>query len=661
MLASRTLRQQVAAFAALPGAIRRRFAAMALPWLVAFVVGFPLLWHEVDSLSEAPQWRARENLLDESVEILRRTLDGLLHDAAFLSDLSAQVSDDDLSPDGAYARLFLSFSKSSAAFDRVRWLDGQGNEQLRVEAGPAGPRVAPLGSPRDNRAQPFFAEALRLPRGTLHLSDLALDMADGQVVQPHEPVLLVSMPFYRDARAHGVIAISYRASRLLDRLSALAQRQGMHVYLANDDGYWLQGPTPQESWAWQLKRPDMALARTAPALWRTMLQYDTGRYSDDAGDWAFRRLRFNRSALGEPGGPINLANRVELRVVVHSDPAPAGALGARWQLALGGVMALLVLLALRFGWHSMSTLIEEERQAQALRATNRALVEANGNLRRVRAELERAERLSALGLMVAGVAHELNTPLGSATLALSTLQQSVAGLVRRVESGLRRSDLDTFLEDSRQALELAQAAVQRAASLLQRFKQVAVDRSTMERREFDLAEALLDSHPDLRRWDPARGIALHLDLKPGLRMLSYPGPLEQVVANLINNALIHAFRGRETGTLTLRASASGPDHVVVHVADDGIGVDTRNLKRIFDPFYTTNRHAGGTGLGLHIAAQLVTEVLGGSIRAQNLSTRGTGMVFTLRLPRVVAAAGTASREAPAQGPAQGPVHEPASA
>ncbi|SAI29552.1 two component sensor kinase for C4-dicarboxylate transport [Bordetella ansorpii] len=633
-LAPGMFRRHARRFAALPAAYRRRFAAMVMPWLLACLIGFPLLWTEVDRVAQAPQWRARESLKDEAAEILRRTLDSLQRDVAFLGDQAAQAPHEDLSPDSPFARLFLSFAKSSGAFEQVRWLDASGRERLRISMRHGEPEVVPPINLQNQGDRPYFQDTITLPPGSVYVSQFELSTEYGYVERPLEPILNVATPLYEGGQPLGIVAINYRASRLLNRLSALGLRQGLDVYLVNDAGYWLEGPTPIDSWAWQLRRPERALPATQPALWRALQQNTSGRHSDESGDWVFRRVQFDGSAAADQGRSINLVSRAGLRVLVTSNAGQGELIHWRWQLTLATLMALAVLLVARYAWQTLRNLTEEDRQSREIRAANRALTEANATLRNMRDELERAERLSSLGLMVAGVAHELNTPLGSATLSLSTLQQSLSTLQTRLETGLRRSDLDTFLRDARDAMDLAQTAVQRAAGLLQRFKQVAVDRTTMDRRQFDLAEAVLDSHPDLRKWDASNGITLHLELAPNLSMDSYPGPLEQVVANLVNNALVHAFRGRENGAITIRTAASGASHVVVHVADNGVGIDPRSLKRIFDPFYTTNRHAGGTGLGLHIASQMVTEVLGGTLRAQNLSTKGSGMVFTLRLPRV---------------------------
>jgi len=282
----------------------------------------------------------------------------------------------------------------------------------------------------------------------------------------------------------------------------------------------------------------------------------------------------------------------------------------------------------------------EEEKSLALAHANTALQHSLDNLRAVQEDLARADKLSALGLMVAGVAHELNTPLGSAMMALSTARQELKQLEERIQSGLRKSDLATFLANCGEGMELAARAVDRAGALVRRFKQTAIDRTTMERRNFVLAETLVDADHRLHKWDRSLPVSLTLELDPAIEMDSYPGPLGQVVSNLVENALVHGFPDNRAGNLTLRAEAEGEDGVLLTVADTGIGIPAEVLTQIFDPFFTTRRHDGGTGLGLHVVYQIVTELLGGRIEMRSVSNgnAGSGTVFTLHLPRVAPAA-----------------------
>lgn len=248
--------------------------------------------------------------------------------------------------------------------------------------------------------------------------------------------------------------------------------------------------------------------------------------------------------------------------------------------------------------------------------------------------------------MVAGVAHELNTPLGVANLSLSRMTDDVSTLETRVTQGPRRSELFGFIADSRSNATLAQDAIRRCADLVRRFKQVAVDRTTLARRPMDLtqtlAETLADADPRLRKWDASQGVGLTLDLAAGVQMDSYRGPLQQVASNLLGNVLRHAFPEGRGGTVVLRAAAEGAAQVRIVVEDDGVGIPAEVLTHVFEPFFTTARGRGGTGLGLHIVHQLVSDLVGGRIGvASPPPDAGSGTRFTITLPRVAPQGGGA--------------------
>ena len=254
------------------------------------------------------------------------------------------------------------------------------------------------------------------------------------------------------------------------------------------------------------------------------------------------------------------------------------------------------------------------------------------DLKQTQFELVQSEKLAALGAMVTGIAHELNTPVGNAMMVVSTLAEQQRELERNLAHGLKRSALDQFLLSVRDGNELLERSLQRTADLVATFKQVAVDQSSAHRSQFMLDEVLpaimLTCRPTLER----PGIHFTCDVAPGLEMDSYSGPLGQVLITLLGNAMKHAFEGRGTGQLQLRAQALGDDWVRISVTDDGVGIPSDNLPRVFDPFFTTKLGQGGSGLGLHIAHNIVTGMLGGRIQVR--SEAGQGSEFCVELPRV---------------------------
>ena len=258
-------------------------------------------------------------------------------------------------------------------------------------------------------------------------------------------------------------------------------------------------------------------------------------------------------------------------------------------------------------------------------------------LQQAMTQLMEAEKLAALGRLVAGVAHELNTPIGNARTVASTLVQQMANFKRRLRERepLRRSELEQFLEASEQAARLVERGMSRAAEQISRFKQVAADQHSTQRRRFALRDALGDIVSALQpqfRTGPHR---LHLDEMAPLSLDSYPGPLEQIIANLVQNALMHGLDGRsEGGEVRIAAEAGPAGSVLITVRDNGRGIPSEMAGRVFEPFYTTRLGRGGTGLGLHIAHNLSSGVLGGSLQLLPPDAQRPGACFRLRLPLV---------------------------
>jgi len=274
---------------------------------------------------------------------------------------------------------------------------------------------------------------------------------------------------------------------------------------------------------------------------------------------------------------------------------------------------------------------ELTRAKQHAELTSEELQAALENLSMTQDELVRRDKLAALGSLVAGVAHELNTPIGNSLITASTLADHTAALSSQVDSGIRRSELDAYLERAREAGDIIQRNLQRAARLVGSFKQIAVDTNDTQRRHFFLDQLLQEMLAPLWATLPQPRPNLVLDVVPGLQLDSYPIPLSQAVGHLVDNCITHAFSAPGEGepTVTITASAEGSD-VLLSVADNGAGIPPDHLHRVFDPFYTTRLGAGQSGLGLYITHNIVTGVLAGHIDVA--STPSHGSTFTMRLP-----------------------------
>jgi len=277
--------------------------------------------------------------------------------------------------------------------------------------------------------------------------------------------------------------------------------------------------------------------------------------------------------------------------------------------------------------------IAKRETEDALRSSKEKAEGALLELRAAQQNLIDAERLAALGGLVAGVAHEVNNPIGiSLTVASSFARRSEMFEAELNSNGqLRRSQLDEFVRSSRDAAQQLVANLHRAGELIQSFKQVAVDRSHAERRQFDLSESTDQIIASLRPVLKKAAIAVEVEVPEGLLIDGYPGSYGQILTNLFLNAATHAFAGGRSGTISISAKPRGPEDVEIIFADNGAGMTPEVQRQAFDPFFTTRRNDGGTGLGLHIVYNLVTQQLGGRMMLD--SRLGQGTTFRIMMPK----------------------------
>jgi ligand-binding sensor domain-containing protein/signal transduction histidine kinase len=253
-------------------------------------------------------------------------------------------------------------------------------------------------------------------------------------------------------------------------------------------------------------------------------------------------------------------------------------------------------------------------------------------------QLVEREKLAALGSLVAGVAHELNTPIGNSLVIASTMEDKTTDIETRNNGNtLRRSDLTQFIEASREASTLLMRSLRNAAELVNSFKQVAVDQASAKRRDFNLHQASQEIVTTMKNQIRKAGHQIEMQVPDDIVLDSFPGPYGQVIINLINNALLHAFEGRSGGLMRMWAVPLGADQVRIVFQDNGVGIAIEHQARIFDPFFTTKLGQGGNGLGLSITYNIVTSLLDGSIRAD--SVVGVGTRFTIDLPLKASLAG----------------------
>lgn len=281
----------------------------------------------------------------------------------------------------------------------------------------------------------------------------------------------------------------------------------------------------------------------------------------------------------------------------------------------------------------IATALQRREAQESLKRANAELELRVQELHRAQRELIESEKMASLGRLVAGVAHEVNTPLGISVTAISFLRAQLADL----RAKMRAEQAERLLGPIEHAAAMTETNLQRAANLVRTFKQVAVDQSASSLRSVDVREylegSLLSLSPALRQ----AGHRVELDCPAGIRLRSRPDALHQILANLVMNSLMHGYPDGRSGTLRIRVRAQdGMLHL--RYQDDGVGMDREVASHLFEPFYTTRRDQGGTGLGMHIVYNLVHQALGGRIQYQAAEA---GVCFDIRVPSVYAPSGAA--------------------
>ncbi len=368
------------------------------------------------------------------------------------------------------------------------------------------------------------------------------------------------------------------------------------------------------SFGWQRAQ---AIGRTAVAL---------GLWTAQARD-AFLRDHDGEHVAGET--TVMRANGEAMQAQVVARRVTLGR--ERWM-----IWAVVDIGPLRRGRQALRELNRDlearvQQRTQALASSHDELSATLERLRAAQAELVNAEKLAALGGLVAGVAHEVNTPLGNGVMAISAMAGVTASFRQSMQSGLRRADLMAFLDSIGQGTDIAERNLRRAADLVHTFKQVAVDQTSAQRRRFELGEVVHETVVSLQPRLTGTPYRVEIDVPAtGLALDSYPGALGQALANLVHNAVLHGFDGRDHGTVRITGARAADGHIVLRVIDDGQGIAADLIGRVFEPFVTTRMGRGGTGLGLHVSYNTVVHVLGGTLTVQ--STPGQGAAFELRLP-----------------------------
>ncbi|KNY25422.1 sensor histidine kinase [Pseudobacteroides cellulosolvens] len=251
-------------------------------------------------------------------------------------------------------------------------------------------------------------------------------------------------------------------------------------------------------------------------------------------------------------------------------------------------------------------------------------------LKQTQNQLIQSEKMAALGGLVAGVAHEINTPIGVSVTAASYMDEKNNEIINLFESGkLKKVDMDKYINTTMESIKILVINLERASNLVKSFKQIAVDQTREEKRTFRLKEyideVLLSLHPKIKKTKHK----IIVNCMDDIWIHASPGGISQVITNLVVNSLVHAFDDGDEGIMTINIINEN-DEIIIEYSDNGKGISESDIKKIYEPFFTTKRGSGGTGLGLNIVYNIVTNEYKGKIKCN--STPGNGTAFIIRIP-----------------------------
>lgn len=600
-----------------------------LPWLLLVPILTTLLYQKRHEDAMAPLYQEANTLLADAAKTIAYHLGNIRRDALFLAKYqtlldAAAGSVQDLTQ---VEHFFESFSAASQNYDQVRWLDNDAFEKVRVNLIQGHPQVVAKPLLQSKADRYYSIQSLSLPPDNFYISPLDLNVEKGKIETPIKPVLRVTTPvFLPSGERQGFIALNFLAQSMLDAIAKITANSNTELSLLNKEGYWLLSPNLELTWGFMFNRPDLTLAKLNPDAWQQITQHGEGAFITPEGLWDYETVQ----------DATNTSDQ-DWKLVIRIPNTQLSKINRRSLLEALSLGVLLLLLGGGICWRAAKSMRERDNlnqeltaQQQKLTQSNTALAESLQHLHDTQKQLIETGKLSSLGMMVAGVAHELNTPVGAAQVTLSSMINECTKLQTAFETGLKRSDVDTYFLHFHEGADIVQANLSRAATLVSSFKRLAVDRTREERRNFKLTSLVQDMlHTSWLRMKK-QSHELEIDIAPNIELNSYPGALGQSLENLVTNAITHAFESAVNGQIKISAQMVKDQMVEITISDNGTGMSEETMKQIFNPFFTTRRGNGGTGLGLHLTYQLVSQLLGGKITVS--STLGKGSVFCLTIP-----------------------------
>lgn len=571
-----------------------------------------------------------EVLWGQNIGDIRNTIQILFRSPAFTYALASKTP-----PNGdLIKRIFISFVESVDPLMQVRWLDENGIEKVRVDIKNGKVIVADENALQDKSSRYYVEQGMKAGDGKIYLSNVDLNIENGKIEEPFRPTIRATIKTGPTHGLHtGLLVLNYDVGGLLEVIRSFDSDR-VNLQLIDTEGYWLKNVDPKLEWGRDLKETTHNIAAHNPEIWSQInKQKSFSRFNHSLGFASYECSNLTGNLLSEDivrspslcfvaTTSVSVLNKLKIDALIPS-------------LALCATIVLFGIFILKREWNLKMELIRlyrvqerDKKQIEESAAYNRNLLNQQQLLQN---DLVESRKLSALGMMVAGVAHELNTPIGTAILAASRLRAEHKRLTQAVEEGLSRSALDQYLISTETGLELVENSQKKAATLIRSFKRLAIDRVREDVVSYRLDVVVGDLLATLSPRFKESQIEYDIQVDP-IEMVGRPGSVSHVLQNLLVNAMQHAFKKEIGGKISVSAKlCSNEREVEICVSDNGKGIAPDVLSNLFDPFVTTNRAEGNTGLGMHFVHQWVTSSLNGSIKVESELLKGT--TFIIKLPK----------------------------
>ena len=515
---------------------------------------------------------------------------------------------------------FLNFAAISTNIAQIRWLDTQGQEQYRINAANGIGEIVSPDELQNKQTRYYFQKGMQVSAPDIFATEIDLNIERNQIVMPHQPTIRVT---YRTDKENylldGLLVVNFNLDYLFDQIKSYNQESTL-ISILNHDGFWLLNTDAELEWGFMYGKNEQTLALKKPELWQQIIDGNVEYGSHFFNHSLYTYRRFSIFSLRENKGRISNADKEFIILISSPNELLITVRNAALRLALicSGLLCLISFGFIYREYKFQNQLLALSHKLHIekieLDIVNRELDATIKQQQQLQEGLIEAQKLSSLGLLVAGVAHEMNTPIGGAVISVSNADMALNKLNEAMKQGLTKSTLESTTTSIGENLALAKINLNKTAVLVKSFKKMAIDRHNDEFIACDIEkiieELLLSLNSRLKN-SPIKVKTVFLLNK---QIISLPGIISQVVENLVVNALNHAFDEKQEGVIEIKVEQATNNRVRLSVSDNGKGVDGEIKADIFEPFYTTARGKGNTGLGLYMVYQWVTQVLKGDIK-----------------------------------------------